>query len=280
MYNADGGGWGEVYASDPLIFLYQRYPTDIRYTAFLSPQYKEGSTRIIGYFVDPTSIPSPNGTVRHTPVAVLTDDGAGNYSFTESGTKYTLEKRKINGECEADEAGEYYEYHVNYGGTDCAVLVSPEISLSGKGITYPMIFVNKFSYQDGIPTLSSPVLCRWGEVILNRAEAYARTNQDAKALADVNAIRTRAGIPAEGLFAVDNLHGYKNVINVVMDERRLELAFEGYRMFDVYRNKLNMDRRYPGAQPWKVVPYDEQRIQYPIPNNEWTVSGIPQNPGY
>ena len=82
MYNGDGGGWGEVYASDPLLFLYQRYPTDIRYTDFLSPQYKANSTRIIGYFVDPTSIPSPNGTVRHMPIAVLTDDGAGNYSFT------------------------------------------------------------------------------------------------------------------------------------------------------------------------------------------------------
>jgi hypothetical protein len=41
-----------------------------------------------------------------------------------------------------------------------------------------------------------------------------------------------------------------------------------------------MDRRYAGAQPWKVVPYTEPHIQYPIPNNEWTVSGIEQNPGY
>lgn len=279
MYNGDGGGWGEVYASDPLLFLYQRYPTDIRYTDFLSPQYKANSTRIIGYFVDPTSIPSPNGTVRHMPIAVLTDDGAGNYSFTDGGTKYDIEKRKINGESKADDAGEYYEYHVNYGGTDCAVLVAPEMTLSTKGITYPMIFVNKFSYQDGNPMLSSPVVCRWGEVILNRAEAYAHKGQDAQALADVDVIRTRAGIPAAGMFT-GNMHGYSSALNVVLDERRLELAFEGHRMFDVYRNKLNMDRRYPGAHPWKIVPYDEPHIQYPIPNNERTVSGIEQNPGY
>jgi hypothetical protein len=42
-----------------------------------------------------------------------------------------------------------------------------------------------------------------------------------------------------------------------------------------------MDRRYPGAQFWKIHEWDkEQHIVYPIPNNEWTVSGIQQNPGY
>jgi len=29
-----------------------------------------------------------------------------------------------------------------------------------------------------------------------------------------------------------------------------------------------------------VVDHNNPHIQYPIPNNEWTVSGIPQNPGY
>ena len=158
--------------------------------------------------------------------------------------------------------------------------VAPEMVLR-TGFSYPMIFVNKFSYQDGNPMLSSPVLCRWGEVILNRAEAYAKTGRTAEALADVNVIRTRAGIPAEGMFAVGNLHGYDDAIQVVLDERRMELAFEGHRVFDVYRNKLNMDRRYPGAQFWKVHGWDtENHIVYPIPNNEWTVSGIQQNPGY
>lgn len=286
MYLKDGIGWGEIYPSDPLMILFERYPSDMRFTKFIVPQYKPSSTKICGYFVDPTTIENEGGTVRHQPTAVLTDDGAGNYSFTENGTTYSIEKRKVNGEGKADTSGEYYEYHVYYGGMDCAVLVSPELSLSAKGTSYPMIFMNKFSYQDGNPMLSSPVVCRWGEVILNRAEAYARTGKNAEALADVNVIRTRAGIPGdpetgtEGMFSAANMHGYDNAINVVMDERRMELCFEGHRMFDVYRNKQDMDRRYPGAQPWKVVPYTEPHIQYPIPNNEWTVSGIQQNPGY
>ena len=31
MYNGDGGGWGEIYPSDPLLYLYERYPSDVRY---------------------------------------------------------------------------------------------------------------------------------------------------------------------------------------------------------------------------------------------------------
>ena len=281
MYLTDGIGWGEIFPSDPLLRLYERYPMDVRMTGYILPKYKAGSTRIIAYFVDPTTIPSSSGTTRHMPAAAVTDDGAGNLSFVEDGKTYNLEKRQINGEGKADAAGEYYEYHVNYGGTDCTVLLEPEMDFNYKGKSFPNIYMTKFSYQDGDPMLSSPVVCRWGEVILNRAEAYARSGQDAKALDDVNTIRTRAGIPAAGLFSAGNMHGYSNAINVVMDERRLELAFEGHRMFDVYRNKQNMDRQYPGAQPWKIIEWDkEPHIQYPIPNNEWTVSHIPQNPGY
>lgn len=29
MYNGDGGGWGEIYPSDPLLYLYERYPSDV-----------------------------------------------------------------------------------------------------------------------------------------------------------------------------------------------------------------------------------------------------------
>ena len=143
-----------------------------------------------------------------------------------------------------------------------------------------MWYISKFSYQDGDPMLSSPVVCRWAEVILNRAEAYAHLGQDAKAYEDVNVIRTRAGIPAEGMFAEANKHGYTSALDVVLDERRLELAFEGHRTHDLIRNKKDIDRRFAGAHRWEVVPYTYDRLQYPIPNNEWTVSGIEQNPSY
>lgn len=270
MYNGEGGGWGEIYPSFPLLNLYERYPTDVRYTALIKPQYKKDAP--------PSSsmkVYIPNGTPESeekrdvVSFAVTYDAGTGQYTFTENGTTYTVENRTIQ--------GEYNEYHVFYNGEDLTVRIMPS-NMAARN-TYPKLYVTKFGYQDGSPTLSSPVVLRWAEVILNAAEAYARTGNTAKALEYVDAIRTRAGIPAAGLFSA-NMHGYADAIDIVMDERRLELAFEGHRMFDVYRNKKNMDRHYPGLQAWKTVQYTDPHTQYPIPYAEWTVSHIEQNPGY
>lgn len=271
MYNGEGGGWGEIYPSAPLMNLYERYPMDIRYTAFIHPQYKNNAAPSAS-----KKVFIPNGTAGSEErrdiisFSVAYDAVNDQYSFTDNGTPYTVENRAIQ--------GEYNEYHVNYKGEDLMVRIQPS-NMSVRN-TYPKYYVTKFGYQDGSPTLSSPVVLRWAEVILNRAEAYARLGgHDADALKDVDVIRTRAGIPAAGLFS-GNMHGYTSVIDIVMDERRLELAFEGHRMFDIYRNKQGMDRHYPGLQAWKTVNYTDPHILYPIPNAEWTVSGIEQNPGY
>ena len=276
MYLKDGIGWGEVYPSDPLMYLYERYPSDLRYTAFLMPQFSGNPNKRVY-----VTIPATDGGPEAPHIKArfdLIDDGAGNYSFKEGATTYPIEARKVNGEGKPDVSGEYTIYYTNYGGQECLCRINDDVTLR-TGFTIPMVFVNKFSYQDGSPMLSSPVMCRWAEVILNRAEAYAHKGMDAQALADVDVIRARANIPSEGMFS-GNMHGYDNALDIVLDERRMELAFEGHRVFDVYRNKRDMDRRYAGAQPFVVVPYTEPHIQYPIPNNEWTVSGIEQNPGY
>jgi len=275
MYLKDGIGWGEIYPSDPLMYLYERHPEDVR-RSFIKPQFSGKPGKKV-YVTVPASDGDP--TAPHIKyVTTLIDDGAGNYSFKGSDKNtYTIEKRMVNGEGKADPSGPYFEYHANYMGEDCLVRINDDVTLR-TGYTIPMVFITKFSYQDGNPMLSSPVLCRWGEVILNRAEAYARSGKDSKALDDVNVIRTRAGIPT---YTAGNLQGYENVIDIVMDERRMELAWEGHRHFDMCRNKMKMDRRYAGAQPFKIVDTaNEPHIIYPIPNNEWTVSGIPQNPGY
>ena len=262
----EGIGWGEIYPSNPLLYLYERYPMDLRYTAFIHPQYP-GLDSYTVYFPDPETADDSSGRLNLTFTA--TPDG-DNFTFTDGGTKYTVEKTLVN--------GEYFEYHVNYKGEDCLARVHKTMK---NRYNNPIYYMSKFSYQDGKAMISSPIVCRWAEVILNRAEAYAHMGgKDAEALADVNVIRTRAGIPAEGMFAADNMHGYNSVLDVVLDERRLELAFEGFRTHDLTRNKLNIDRKYPGAQPWEIVPYTHDHLIYPIPNNEWTVSGIQQNPGY
>lgn len=316
MYNSDGGGWGEVYPSDPLMYLYERYPEDVRYTAYLAPQFvgedtvfvkeydakkKEWkNTEAVEAFLkqreqdkkdEKGMQPIPEELIQGVytksvyfpDMEVAAEEGRPCLAFhveeTDNGyvfndsmvatpeTKqdYYIEPRLVN--------GEYIEYHVTYKGEDCVAHIYDNVAERN---TYPKIFVKKFGYQDGSPTLSSPVFCRWGEVILNRAEAEAHLGDDAAALADVDIIRKRAGIPDEGLFT-SSMHGYNSVLEVVLDERRLELAFEGHRMYDVYRNKLSMNREYPGVQPWEIIAYDDPRIQYPIPFVEYSVSRIEQN---
>ncbi len=262
MYINDGIGWGEVYCSDPLLNLYERYPEDKRLT-YIKPQYAPSGKDIV-YF----PIPSDADDFRSDITAEVKTDGEGKYCEIE-GTKYRINEETIN--------GEYTQYYVTYGGEKCSARLTQALIQRN---TFPNYYVSKFSYQDGDPMLSSPVFLRWGEVLLNRAEAEAKLGQNDKALEDVNAIRRRAGIPEEGMFSASKMHGYTSVLDIVLDERRMELAFEGHRMFDVYRNRLDMDRRFGGVQPWEVVKYTDDKIQYPIPYGEYSVSGIQQNPGY
>ena len=267
MFINDGMGWGEIYPSTTLLYLYERYPMDARYTNFILPQYPDpllNSTTV--YFPDPETEDNTSG--RLCLSFTVTPDG-DNYKFNDGGKTYIVEKKQVN--------GEYYEYHVNYKGEDCLARVHETMKNRN---THPIYYVSKFSYQDGDPMLASPAVIRWGEVILNRAEAYAHLGKDAEAMADVNVLRTRAGIPAEGMFSTGNMHGYASALDVVLDERRMELAFEGHRLYDLIRNKKDVDRQFPGAHPWEIVKSSDNRFQYPIPNNEWTVSGIEQNPGY
>ena len=114
--------------------------------------------------------------------------------------------------------------------------------------------------------------------MLNRAEANAKLGHDAEAIKDVNVIRKRAGIPEWKNLADAQSHEYKTALEVVLDERRMELCFEGHRAYDVYRNRLSMDRRFAGVQPWEVVDCNDLRIPYQIPDDEILVSGIEQNP--
>ncbi|MBR5261066.1 MAG: RagB/SusD family nutrient uptake outer membrane protein, partial [Oscillospiraceae bacterium] len=100
----------------------------------------------------------------------------------------------------------------------------------------------------------------------------------ADAIKDVNVIRKRAGIPEWASLADAQSHEYKNALEVVLDERRMELCFEGHRAIDVYRNHLAMDRRFAGVQTWEIVQPDDLRIPYQIPDDEILVSNIPQNP--
>ncbi|MBS1602902.1 MAG: RagB/SusD family nutrient uptake outer membrane protein [Bacteroidetes bacterium] len=100
---------------------------------------------------------------------------------------------------------------------------------------------------------------RLAEMYLNRAEARVKQGDNAGALADINVIHTRAG-----LTAFSGLTG-QALFDAILNERRIELAFEGHSSFDYFRNGLPMVRSYSSfnSAPLTVNPTDgkvEMRI--------------------
>jgi len=159
----------------------------------------------------------------------------------------------------------------------------------------PMYYITKFSFQGGSPTLSSPILFRLAEMYLNRAEAEAKAGQTTAALNDVDMIRQNRGL--QGSLYNGVLPAGYTALDVVLKERRIELAFEGHRVFDVYRNKLSLNRTYwgyhlPGLQasdinlavnptgyPNMIIAPTDPRIIYYIPIDEINTNSLcTQNP--
>lgn len=105
-----------------------------------------------------------------------------------------------------------------------------------------------------------PIL-RWAEVLLNTAEALARQSAvvDVRALAILNAVRQRSD--ATTTFAPLTK---TDLINLILNERRIELLGEGHRMWDIQRQSLPFPAK--GNAP-SVAP-TAQNYVWPIPASE------------
>ena len=111
---------------------------------------------------------------------------------------------------------------------------------------------------------------RFADVLLMAAEANNRATapNDAKAQTYLNRVRQRA-------FG-DNLHNITatgaTLKQAIWDERRLELAMEGDRFFDLVRT---------GQAATKITGFKANKNElFPIPQQEIDISGLTQNPGY
>lgn len=270
--------WCQIYWSDPLMDLLLRYPEDERTSHLIYYGLKNDGKKIV-YWPDPNS-----GKARSKIIVydVDFDENATECSITREGKSYKVKKTTVDG---------YPAYYIEgmytdavdqddiENGTRCYVRGNIDFK-TGVYAGFPMYGMSKFSFQNGKSALSSPVMIRWAEVILNRAEANAKLGNDQAALDDVNVIRTRAGLSGDALWTLTNFEGkYDSVLDIVLDERRLELCFEGHRAIDVYRNGRNLDRRAGGIHTYEIITPEQMDIRYPycIPYSETSVSGIPKN---
>jgi len=152
----------------------------------------------------------------------------------------------------------------------------------------PMYYINKYNLQEGIINLSSPVYLRLAEMYLIRAEANAKLGNAQQALDDVNLIRKRAGLSGAALHTISGIAlSGKTALDVTLEERWLELAFEGHRAYDLFRNGRPLIRNYPGTHSLNTTPNNinqtvsasDNRIIFYIPENERAKNlNLSQNP--
>ncbi|MBC7000471.1 RagB/SusD family nutrient uptake outer membrane protein [Cytophaga sp. FL35] len=132
-----------------------------------------------------------------------------------------------------------------------------------------------YKYKAGINALESfeySVLFRSTEQVLIRSEAKARLGELEGALADVNLVRSRAGL--SNLIA----HSQEDVLEAILHERRMELFTEqGHRWLDLKRMEKAEEVLGDIKANWKNTD-----LLLPIPENELELNPnlLPQNPGY
>jgi tetratricopeptide (TPR) repeat protein len=122
--------------------------------------------------------------------------------------------------------------------------------------------------------LNFPVL-RYADVLLMRAEALNELGQTASAEAPLNEVRNRAG-----LGDIQSGLSQSDFRNAVLKERRLELAFEGQRWFDLIRVN-NGQYGLNFLHSIGKTNADEHHLLLPIPQIERDRNpNLTQNPGY
>ena len=121
----------------------------------------------------------------------------------------------------------------------------------------------------GLPDndLTSPVnyrVIRYADVLLMAAEAHFQTGNSSAAQGYVNQIRVRAGVQPFPISSIEDIY----------NERRLELACEGHRFFDLVRTgqaEQHIDGFVVGTHELFPIP----QLEIDLAGGNWS-----QNPGY
>jgi starch-binding outer membrane protein, SusD/RagB family len=164
-------------------------------------------------------------------------------------------------------------------------------------------YYSKKFLQEDVPPLqgstvraTSPwIMFRYAETLLNYAEAQYMLGNEGEARTYVNLVRSRPGVNMPAI-----TEGGADLLKRIQNERRIELAFEGHRYFDVRRWKIasetetldimgvTIKKMLDGSKNYtpKLLidrpTWDDKWLLLPIPRAEVNKSGgaLVQNPGY
>lgn len=141
-------------------------------------------------------------------------------------------------------------------------------------LNYPVLS----KYNDPNNGTNDFYLIRLADILLLRAEAYNFKNDITNAAKLVNEVRTRVQLPNT------TASSQSDMALAIAKERRLELAFEGHRRFDLLRTGRAievMNAQKDGAGNnlnYNVQPF---MLVYPVPQQQLDLNPkLVQNPGY
>ncbi|MFC6098753.1 RagB/SusD family nutrient uptake outer membrane protein [Olivibacter domesticus] len=135
------------------------------------------------------------------------------------------------------------------------------------------------------------IVIRYADIMLLLAETKMKLGKDNEAIALLNQVRARAGMPAyqETMQNATYATKYPTLKEAILHERRVELAFENHRWFDLVRNytaaelvayfKAKSQSNYGLANLNNISTKDRY---FPIPYDEYQLDPekMYQNPGY
>jgi starch-binding outer membrane protein, SusD/RagB family len=127
--------------------------------------------------------------------------------------------------------------------------------------------MGKFPDNQGYDNVS---IIRYEEVILNYAEALLETSGDA--LTEINKITSKRGASA---------YTAPLTKEDILNERRKELIFEGFRYDDLLRTGQDIEKISIQQNFLATIPYGDPRLAWPIPQSEMDAnSNMVQNTGF
>jgi hypothetical protein len=151
----------------------------------------------------------------------------------------------------------------------------------GWSIYYPAAsYPFMYKYRSGY---SNMIKYRYADLLLLKAEALIMKDNLADAATIINRIRTRAGLSSLPVSATGNRDA---MLAALLKERRLELALEGERWFDLVRldkveEVMNAVYAKDAGRPAQRYPFTQNSYKLPIPQVVIDQNpNLQQNPGY
>lgn len=121
-------------------------------------------------------------------------------------------------------------------------------------------------YAKPSPFLDHLPILRYSEILLNYAEAAARTGDLAAATALLNAVRNRSD--ASYKFPKEATGTQQALVATILKERRIELLGEGLRSIDILRNLVPFPAKSGNGLVAPEVLPSQTNYVFPLPNTE------------